>query len=697
MDIHNKARWAVGCSVAVALFAWTAPWLHADTLTQITIDTSAAAGQTDDLILDFDSGGGTQPNTFSVSNFYTDGTLSPIFQSHNSGVTGDLPGDLTFTNTNFVAELSVTMTVGNTITFDYQSTNNAPTAGAFPDEFDVYLLDNATFNSVLPTDDPSGAGSLVAIDLNGGLAPDATIFSGAVTVGPPADTSPVPEPANLAVVTSLVLLAGCRRFREWVLKLMLPTRGPASILALLLAAAPAVHAQTLTGVGVDPNVTLSFSGIRFNHANNTYVTVATLFNGSPTAIAGPFYVAITKITTQGVVTVANASASLENGNPAVLMPTPDNLSPGQTATVPIAFSDSSQNTFTIQGAVWDAASAPAPATLQCPQVTTYGTFTQDVTLEYTPPTDSVHRLATCTPAVGTNVTALGSVTVQCSTIGGATPGASCSSAPVVQFSGGTVTLPPLPAPTGIAIIPCQSMAGAFSPADTPLYLAVGDGESLPLPCITNPVGTAMFSIYNYGPYAATNFSVIMNFPPGPSQVAWQFSQAATCTGVPQDFTIQIDGVTETIPNGETVTCTFANLPPYQAFDAILGLNVSDNSLPAVAVSLALNSSENIPAPGMAPYLFGALLTMNPGVQQSITVPASISSENQGCNYSSSPGFAILLNTCGVPPVVTQVITGVVAGVATVLTGGAAAALDVTELSQSIIFSANQGASLILTR
>jgi hypothetical protein len=477
------------------------------------------------------------------------------------------------------------------------------------------------------------------------------------------------------------------------------TRGLAAILALflVLAAAPVVHAQTLTGVGFDPNVTLSFSGIRFNHANNTYVTVATLLNGSDTTIAGPFYVAVTKISSQGVVTVANASATLQNGNPAVMMPTPDNLSPGQTATVPIAFSDNSQNTFTIQGAVWDAASAPAPATLQCPQVTTYGTFTQDVTLEYTPPIDSVGRLATCTPAVGTNVTALGSVTVQCSTIGGAIPAASCSSVPVVQFQGGTVTLPPLPAPTGIAVLPCQSLEGAFSPADTPLFLAVGDGESLPNPCITNPVGTVMFSIYNYGPYAATNFSVIMNFPPGPSQVAWQFSQAATCIGVPQDFTVQISGVTETIPNGETVTCTFANLPPYQAFDAILGLNVSDNSLPAVAVSLALNPSENIPAPGMAPYLFGALLTMNPGVQQSITVPASISSENQGCNYSSSPGFAILLNTCGVPPIVTQVITGVVAGVATVLTGGAAIALDVTELSQSVIFEANQGASLILTR
>jgi hypothetical protein len=65
--------------------------------------------------------------------------------------------------------------------------------------------------------------------------------------------------------------------------------------------------------------------------------------------------------------------------------------------------------------------------------------------------------------------------------------------------------------------------------------------------------------------------------------------------------------------------------------------------------------------------------------------------------SSSPGFAILLNTCGVPTIVTQVITGVVAGVATVLTGGAAVALDVTELSQSVIFEANQGASLVLTR
>jgi hypothetical protein len=92
----------------------------------------------------------------------------------------------------------------------------------------------------------------------------------------------------------------------------------------------------------------------------------------------------------------------------------------------------------------------------------------------------------------------------------------------------------------------------------------------------------------------------------------------------------------------------------------------------------------------------ARISVSPGIQ-TVAVPLSISSRNQGCDYSSSPGFAILLNTCGVPPIVNMILVQVAAAVVDVVTGGLGLALEVPELvpglNASILFSANQSAKI----
>ena len=81
--------------------------------------------------------------------------------------------------------------------------------------------------------------------------------------------------------------------------------------------------------------------------------------------------------------------------------------------------------------------------------------------------------------------------------------------------------------------------------------------------------------------------------------------------------------------------------------------------PGVEVDVALDPAQNVAVPGTEGDM-AARLNMNYGIQP-ITVPASISARNQGCDTSSSPGFAILLDTCGVPPIVNEILVGTFRG------------------------------------
>ncbi len=81
-------------------------------------------------------------------------------------------------------------------------------------------------------------------------------------------------------------------------------------------------------------------------------------------------------------------------------------------------------------------------------------------------------------------------------------------------------------------------------------------------------------------------------------------------------------------------------------------------------------------------------TVNPGFQ-SITVPQNLVPKS-GCDYSSSPGFAILLNTCGVPTVVTQALVGTFLGAATLIAGaGGVAIAEVPGAVDLAVFRAGQ--------
>jgi hypothetical protein len=692
--------------------ACTAPLIHATSTTQVTINTSSLAGQTENLVFDFDLGGGTQLNSVDITHFFTDGTLSSLYQGGNAGVTGGLPGNLTFTTgTTVVEEFYVTEVLGDTISFDFDSTNNAPTANAFPDEFDVYLLDPASSSEVLPSTDPSGAGSLLAVDLVGYSGQSFSDFSSDLTLGSPTvpttPTTPAtatPEPACLFLLGLALLAVGSRTGRTAFQRLFRHSQFVTPVAALVLASAlvPALHAQTyISGVGVDSNIAVTFSGLRNLHSANTFVSVATIYNASPLPVSGPFYLGVSG--TGGPVYLVNSSGQMPDGTSGYQITTPASLNPGQSASVNVSFSDPSNKTFTITAKVWDASSTPPTPVLQCPQGVTAPGLAQAIVSAYTIPTDNLGRTASCVPAAGTVIETYGP-TGTCTTHSPNAPTASCSFpvstpniAPAPIIISGTTTIN-YATETTIALIPCTGLAGFFTPAQV---ASLPSDEPLYYSCDAAAAGTTAFSVYNYGPFPAKNFTVTMKVPPGPSGLGWRFTLPDTCASpVPQSFTITLPLVpTVTVPNGSDITCTFAELDPYQAMTGFIGLDVpsggASTNVPAVELDLALDPTQNFTHNTDE---MSARVTMNPGTQ-SITVPASISVKSQPCDYSQSPGFAILLNTCGVPPVVNEILVGVAAGVVTVVTGGAGAFLDISDFNSLTIFNfgANQGGKAYLLR
>ena len=98
---------------------------------------------------------------------------------------------------------------------------------------------------------------------------------------------------------------------------------------------------------VSADVTVTFSGLRFNRGMRTYDTIATLTNTSPEPIQAPLDLHIISITPP-TVTLANPSGTASDGHPYVAVPLPTGtLAPGATVTnVVLRFSNPGNVGFT---------------------------------------------------------------------------------------------------------------------------------------------------------------------------------------------------------------------------------------------------------------------------------------------------------------------------------------------------------------
>lgn len=176
----------------------------------VTIDTSAHAGTSAMLAIDFIDGG-TPSNAVTVTGFATDGSLGAAIPTGD--VTGTLPGDIVLSDASFFTEYLQIIVLGTSISFAFEDTGLPPDAGASPDALSVFLLDSSSGLPLDATADPTGADALFFKSLDGS---GIELYSSTVTLG----STPVPEPASLALLLvtislGVATLCGGRGTSRW--------------------------------------------------------------------------------------------------------------------------------------------------------------------------------------------------------------------------------------------------------------------------------------------------------------------------------------------------------------------------------------------------------------------------------------------------------------------------------------------------
>lgn len=178
------------------------------------------------------------------------------------------------------------------------------------------------------------------------------------------------------------------------------------VLALILngwvGRAALAAAEGTANTDVSTQVAVTFSGLRFNRATQTFDTVATLTNTSANSIQAPLELHITGITPASV-TLHNASGTSGDGHPYVVVLPDGELAPEATApNVVLRFNNPSKVQFTFTHRVMGAVPAPAPHALQVTRESTLGASKGTVTSN--PAGIDCGNTCTAEFAAGTSVT-----------------------------------------------------------------------------------------------------------------------------------------------------------------------------------------------------------------------------------------------------------------------------------------------------
>ena len=178
----------------------------ADTIYDVTIDTTSLTGTTGTLAFDFIDGG-TPSNQVTISDLQSNGTLGS--SATTGAVSGSAPTSFTLNDTVFFSELVQGLTFGSQLTFQIDATTNGPAPGSLSDTLSFFLLDGqgvldpASAFSLIVTTDPTQANSLFTLQIDGTNGADVSIFNAAppvpVTFAPVSATS-VPEPGTLPLL-----------------------------------------------------------------------------------------------------------------------------------------------------------------------------------------------------------------------------------------------------------------------------------------------------------------------------------------------------------------------------------------------------------------------------------------------------------------------------------------------------------------
>lgn len=186
--------------------AQAAPW-------RVSIDTTPLAGTSGFVAFDFFAGSAASGNVVRIGNLVFDGVLG--LPSTTGDVAGTLSaGTLTLGGGgSLFSEWLQGLSFGGTLAFDLELGNTAAAAGERPDQFSLFLLDDA----LLPraTDDPALADALLAIDLMGSATAPQVYRSEFATLRiEPIVSNGVPLPGTAPLLALGVLAVAAGRWRR---------------------------------------------------------------------------------------------------------------------------------------------------------------------------------------------------------------------------------------------------------------------------------------------------------------------------------------------------------------------------------------------------------------------------------------------------------------------------------------------------
>lgn len=202
----SKRQWRVRflqSIIFLLLFGSIIPARAAALPDSIDVNTSALSGISAQLAFDFiDGGPPASDNTITVSNFITDGTLGLV--SPTGGVSGTFPGIVTLSDPTFFNEYLTNITLGTSFSFQVDATTNGPSLGSLADAFSLTILDPTTGLPLFGTTDPTGANTLLLLNIDGSANGSLTVYTapGNQVLVTAAPVSSVPEPSTF-------LLFGC--------------------------------------------------------------------------------------------------------------------------------------------------------------------------------------------------------------------------------------------------------------------------------------------------------------------------------------------------------------------------------------------------------------------------------------------------------------------------------------------------------
>lgn len=185
----------------------------ADSVYDVTINTSSLTGTGATLAFDFVAGGGTQNNNLTFSDFSTDGTLG-VAGPNSGSVTGSLPGNVTLSTvggTSFFNDNLQGLGLGSIISFQLDATTSAPVGSELPDTFSFFILDSTATYSLVTTSDPTASNALFALQIDGSPSGILGLYTPLVTV---TSATPVPLPGALWLLCSGLLFFCTTRARS---------------------------------------------------------------------------------------------------------------------------------------------------------------------------------------------------------------------------------------------------------------------------------------------------------------------------------------------------------------------------------------------------------------------------------------------------------------------------------------------------